>query len=124
MKEQLEAQARERQEKERLDIERRETKKKERLEAERLQKKEQERLEAQQREKDRVEAERRERERLNAEKAAAGGNASAMYSLGVLYQIGRGVAQDYAKARDWYQKAADAGNTDAKQALLRLLKLP
>src|SRR6202030_642632 len=95
-----------------------------RLEAERRESEEKKRLEAQQREKDRVEAERRERERLNAEKAAAGGNASAMYSLGVLYQIGRGVAQDYAKARDWYQKAADAGNTDAKQALLRLLKLP
>jgi TPR repeat protein len=27
------------------------------------------------------------------------------------------VAQDYARARQWYQKAADAGNTGAKQVL-------
>jgi len=31
-----------------------------------------------------------------------------------------GVAQDYAKARECYQRAADAGNADAKEALLRL----
>jgi len=63
LKEGLEAQAREREEKERLDARRREHE--ERLEAERLEK---ERLAAQQREKDRVEAEQRERERLDAER--------------------------------------------------------
>jgi TPR repeat protein len=36
-----------------------------------------------------------------------------MTNLGVLYQNGWGVAQDYAKAREWYEKAADKGNTIA-----------
>jgi TPR repeat protein len=40
-----------------------------------------------------------------------------MNGLGVLYQEGQGVAQDYAQARLWYQKAADKGNTYAKQKL-------
>ena len=35
-----------------------------------------------------------------------------MNNLGELYYSGHGVAQDYGKAREWYQKAADAGNTD------------
>lgn len=40
------------------------------------------------------------------QKQAAQGNASAQYNLGVLYDSGRGVPQDYAKARLWYEKAA------------------
>jgi len=36
-----------------------------------------------------------------------------MNSLGDVYYDGRGVAQDDTKAREWYQKAADAGNGDA-----------
>jgi hypothetical protein len=40
--------------------------------------------------------------------------------LGVLYENGQGVAQDYGKAREWYPMAADLGDTDAKQALSRL----
>jgi hypothetical protein len=43
-----------------------------------------------------------------------------MNSLGRLYENGWGVAQDYGKARQWYQKAADADNTDARQALDRM----
>jgi uncharacterized protein len=43
-----------------------------------------------------------------------------MFNLGVLYEKGRGVARDYSKAHVCYQKAADAGDTDAKQALSRL----
>ena len=43
-----------------------------------------------------------------------------MYNLGWMYENAWGVGQDLAKAREWYQKAADAGNTDAKQALERL----
>lgn len=39
-----------------------------------------------------------------------------MYSLGVQSEQGKGVSQDYAKAREWYQKAADAG--DANHGLL------
>jgi len=34
-----------------------------------------------------------------------------------LYGNGCGVAQDYAQAREWYQKAADAGNADAMNNL-------
>jgi TPR repeat protein len=36
-----------------------------------------------------------------------------MYKLGSLYVKGEGVAQDDAKALKWFQKAADAGDTDA-----------
>ena len=36
-----------------------------------------------------------------------------MINLGVLYENGRGVPQDYAKAREWYEKAADKGDADA-----------
>ena len=34
----------------------------------------------------------------------------AMSNLGVLYHNGQGVAQDYAKAREWYEKAAAKGD--------------
>ena len=54
------------------------------------------------------------------QRAAAAGNAKAMYNLGMLYENGQGVAQDYSKAREWYQMATDLGDTDAKQALSRL----
>jgi TPR repeat protein len=40
-----------------------------------------------------------------------------MYNFGVLYELCKGVAPNYEKAREWYQKAADASNSDAKQAL-------
>ncbi len=44
-----------------------------------------------------------------------------MTYLGGLYETGRGgLPKDYAQARQWYQKAADAGNAWAKNALLRL----
>jgi TPR repeat protein len=43
-----------------------------------------------------------------------------MNNLGVLCHEGQGVTQDYGKAREWYQKAADAGNAMAKQNLRRL----
>jgi TPR repeat protein len=39
-----------------------------------------------------------------------------------LYENGWGVAQDYGKAHKWFQKAADAGNTDAMINLARLYK--
>jgi TPR repeat protein len=47
------------------------------------------------------------------EKAAAKGDANAMFSLGGLYESGAGVAQDYAKARGWYEKGADEGGAEA-----------
>lgn len=42
------------------------------------------------------------------EKAAAGGNANAMAALGTIHESGKGVTQNYEKARSWYRKAADA----------------
>jgi TPR repeat protein len=44
---------------------------------------------------------------------AVRGNAASMTNLGLLYANGQGVAQDYVKARQWYEKAADKGNADA-----------
>ena len=41
------------------------------------------------------------------------GDTYSMAALGLSYRDGLGVAQDYAKAREWYEKAADKGNTDA-----------
>ncbi|MBV9873476.1 MAG: SEL1-like repeat protein [Verrucomicrobia bacterium] len=43
--------------------------------------------------------------------------------LAELYERGHGVPQDYTKAREWYQKAADKGNTEAKEALSRLASI-
>jgi TPR repeat protein len=58
---------------------------------------------------------------LLLQKAADAGDTSAMFNLGVFYDEGKeGVAKDYGKAREWYQKAVDAGYEDAKIALLRL----
>ena len=38
------------------------------------------------------------------------GNMLSMRNLGVSYQLGIGVAQDYAKAREWFEKAAGKGD--------------
>jgi TPR repeat protein len=38
------------------------------------------------------------------------GDATSMSVLGWLYHGGRGVVQDYAKAREWFEKAADKGH--------------
>ncbi len=51
--------------------------------------------------------------RARYEKAAANGDADAMYNLGELYANGDGVARDYTKAREWYAKAAAKGNASA-----------
>jgi TPR repeat protein len=45
------------------------------------------------------------------------GDALSMSNLGVLYSNGLGVAQDYAKAREWYEKAADKGYASAMTKL-------
>ena len=42
-------------------------------------------------------------------KAAEQGNAKAQYNLGLRYENGQGVAQDYGKAVEWYTKAAEQG---------------
>jgi len=51
------------------------------------------------------------------EKAAAQGYAPAMNTLGRLYELGQGVPRDFAQAREWYQRAASAGNPDGQAAL-------
>ena len=50
-------------------------------------------------------------------KAANQGYLKAMYSLGECYRQGRGVSIDIDKAKEWYQKASEGGNEDAKNAL-------
>src|SRR5690348_11231292 len=37
------------------------------------------------------------------------GDVAAQTNLGVMYESGRGVAQDYAQAAKWYRKAAEQG---------------
>ena len=49
--------------------------------------------------------------------AAEGGDASAQYNLGFLYDTGRGVAQDDAAALRWYEAAALQGYAGAQHAL-------
>lgn len=41
------------------------------------------------------------------------GDAAAQYNLGIMYDNGQGVAQDYGAAVKWYRKAADQGDADA-----------
>ena len=45
---------------------------------------------------------------------AESGNAQAQYYLGVMHENGEGVSQDYAKASEWYRRAAEAGYLPAK----------
>jgi hypothetical protein len=49
-----------------------------------------------------------------AQPAAERGDQVAQYILGLLYDDGRGVAQDYAEAVCWYRKAADQGHAAAQ----------
>jgi TPR repeat protein len=47
------------------------------------------------------------------QKAVSLGDPQAMTEIGVLYQNGIGVTQDFNQAMKWYKPAADAGNADA-----------
>ena len=47
------------------------------------------------------------------QKVADAGDADAMRRIGVLYEGGHGVEQDYVEAMRWYQKAAKRGDADA-----------
>ena len=51
------------------------------------------------------------------EKRAGKGNSDAQYQLGILYYIGIGVSQDFAKAFHWFKKAAAKGDPDAQYSL-------
>lgn len=53
-------------------------------------------------------------------RAAAEGYASEQYNLGVMYQTGFGLPKDMAKAREWFQKAADQNDVQAKSMLKKL----
>src|SRR5438445_12507782 len=50
-------------------------------------------------------------------RARYNGDAKAMTMLGELYANGLGIKRDYAKAADWYQRAADAGDREGMFAL-------
>src|SRR5258707_3714315 len=45
---------------------------------------------------------------------AESGNADAQTMLGIIYEEGHGVSQDYAAAVTWYRRAADQGRPDAQ----------
>ncbi len=45
------------------------------------------------------------------------GDADAQFNLGVMYDIGQGVAQDYAEAAKWYRRGAEQGDADAQYNL-------
>ena len=49
--------------------------------------------------------------------AAEQGNAKAQYNLGVMYDKGLGVRQDYAQAVQWYRRAAEQGHAQAQVLL-------
>lgn len=49
--------------------------------------------------------------------AAELGNAEAQLKLGLAYEKGDGIPQDYAKAAAWYRRAACQGNTDAQMKI-------
>lgn len=61
----------------------------------------------------------REQSRIR-HRAAAEGYASEQYNLGVMYQTGFGLPKDMAKAREWFQKAADQDDVQAKSILKKL----
>lgn len=48
---------------------------------------------------------------------ANSGNAAAEFNLGLMYETGKGVAQDYNVAAEWYRKAALHGSANAQNNL-------
>ena len=54
------------------------------------------------------------------ERAAAQGEAMALFNLGSLYRKGYGVRENPAKARELYPQAAAKGNRPARQVLKRM----
>ena len=51
------------------------------------------------------------------QKEAAEGDRNAQYALGIKYRNGESVAQDYDKAREWFQKSATQGHAAAQTML-------
>ncbi|MDH5424794.1 MAG: hypothetical protein OEY29_07375 [Gammaproteobacteria bacterium] len=54
------------------------------------------------------------------QKMAEKGNLNAQYKLGLMYEIGRGVARDAAKATLWYEKSSAKGYIASKHRLVYL----
>ena len=50
-------------------------------------------------------------------KAAEAGIAPAQYNLGLMYDNGQGVPQNYAEAMSWYRRAAETGHAKAQNDL-------
>ncbi len=50
-------------------------------------------------------------------KKAEQGDAGAQYDLGLMYDNGQGVAQDYKEAVKWYKHSAEQGHAEAQNAL-------
>ncbi|MCL2312838.1 MAG: hypothetical protein FWC41_10215, partial [Firmicutes bacterium] len=48
------------------------------------------------------------------EKAAMQGDKAAQVNLGICYYKGEGVAQNYKKAAEWYERAASKGSIEAQ----------
>lgn len=49
--------------------------------------------------------------------AAKNGDTQAQLKIGICYQTGNGVKQDYSAALEWYEKSANQGNADAQTCL-------
>ncbi|MDY6981338.1 MAG: hypothetical protein SV201_15815, partial [Pseudomonadota bacterium] len=54
------------------------------------------------------------------QKMANNGSAGAMMKLGEMYEQGQGTEQSYDKALEMYQKAREAGHSDAQAAIARV----
>ena len=52
--------------------------------------------------------------------SAKNGNADSQYNLGKAYENGEGVEQNYAKAVNWYRKAAYQGDANGQIALANM----
>ncbi len=59
---------------------------------------------------------------VSLQQAAQDGVATAQVQLGQIYEDGRQVPQDYAAARDWYEKAAAQGEAEAQNKLGKMLR--
>ena len=57
---------------------------------------------------------------LDLKLQAENDDADAQYNLGVMYEIGQGVTEDFGEALKWYRKAADQGDTSAQNNLTEM----
>ena len=54
---------------------------------------------------------------MKLKRSAEQGNAEAQYKLGLMYDIGKEVDQDYQKAFEWYEKSANQGLASSQSRL-------